>query len=93
MGCNTVSAFIALAVAVTNVPRSRDGDLSGSASPAQTSPFYSFSFESSEASTMHLPQKLDLGVGDAGIIGRRVSVMTGSIQGPLTIAEGIIGWN
>ncbi|KAF1923375.1 uncharacterized protein M421DRAFT_75631 [Didymella exigua CBS 183.55] len=71
----------------------RDGDLSGSASPVQTPPFYSFSLESSEASTMHLPQKLDLGVGDAGIIGRRVSVMTGSMKGPLTVAEGIIGWN
>lgn len=42
---------------------------------------------------MYLSQKLDLGVGDAGIIGRRVSVMTGSTQGPLTVAEGIIGWN
>ncbi|KAJ4398068.1 hypothetical protein N0V91_010472 [Didymella pomorum] len=71
----------------------RDGDLSGSVSPLQTSPFYSFSLESSEASTMHLSQKLDLGVGDEGIIGRRVSVMMGSTKGPLTVAEGIIGWN
>ncbi|KAF3033140.1 hypothetical protein E8E12_002241 [Didymella heteroderae] len=71
----------------------RDGDLSGSACPIQTPPFYSFSLQSSEASTMNLPQKLDLGVGDAGIIGRRVSVMTGSVKGPLTVAEGIIGWN
>lgn len=81
------------AFAVANDSRSRDGDLSGSVSPLQTSPFYSFSLESSEASTMHLSQKLDLGVGDEGIIGRRVSVMMGSTKGPLTVAEGIIGWN
>jgi hypothetical protein len=42
---------------------------------------------------MQLPQRLDLGVGDVGIIGRRVSVMTSSMSGPLTVAEGIIGWN
>lgn len=77
----------------SNSVRSRDGDLSGADSPAQTPPFYSFSLDSSEASIMHLPRKLDLGVGDAGIIGRRVSVMTGSTKGPLTVAEGIIGWN
>ncbi|KAJ4984795.1 hypothetical protein SVAN01_09668 [Stagonosporopsis vannaccii] len=71
----------------------QDGDLSGSASPVKTPPFYSFSLEQSEASTMHLSQKLHLGVGDTGIIGRRVSVMTGSRKGPLTVAEGIIGWN
>ncbi|KAJ8112567.1 hypothetical protein OPT61_g5091 [Boeremia exigua] len=71
----------------------RDGDLSGSNSPVQTPPFYSFALDACEASTMDLPQRLDLGVGDAGIIGRRVSVMTGSTKGPLTVAEGIIGWN
>jgi hypothetical protein len=38
---------------------------------------------------MQLPQRLDLGVGDAGIIGRRVSVMTSSVSGPLTVAEGM----
>jgi hypothetical protein len=42
---------------------------------------------------MQLPQRLDLGVSDVGIIGRRVSVMTSSTSGPLTVAEGIIGWN
>lgn len=42
---------------------------------------------------MYLPQKLDLGVGNDGIIGRRVSVMMGSTKGPLIVAEGIIGWN
>ncbi|KAH6620517.1 hypothetical protein C7974DRAFT_235510 [Boeremia exigua] len=71
----------------------RDGDLSGSASPIQTPPFYSFSLESGETATLDLPQRLDLGVGDAGIIGRRVSVMAGSTKGPLIVAEGIIGWN
>jgi hypothetical protein len=42
---------------------------------------------------VELPETLNLGVGDSGIIGRRVSVMTGSERGPLTVAEGIIGWN
>jgi hypothetical protein len=42
---------------------------------------------------MSLPLKLDLGVGDRGVIGRRVSVMTGSMQGPLIVAEGVMGWN
>jgi hypothetical protein len=71
---------------------SRDGDLSAS-QDVQTNPLYSFLLGSRPAVTMHLPQKLHLGVGDAGIIGRRVSVMAGSMQEPLTLAEGIIGWN
>jgi len=44
-------------------------------------------------SEMALPERLHLGVGEAGIIGRRVSVVAGSIHRPLTLAEGIIGWN
>jgi hypothetical protein len=59
--------------------RSRDGDLSAS-QDIQTNPLYSFSLGSRPAATMQLPQKLHLGVGDAGIIGRRVSVMAGSMQ-------------
>jgi hypothetical protein len=42
---------------------------------------------------MQLPQRLDLGVSDVGIIGRRVSVMTGEGKEMLMVAEGIIGWN
>jgi hypothetical protein len=42
---------------------------------------------------MLLRQRLDLGVGDSGIIGRKVSVMTSSTKGPMAVAEGIIGWN
>ena len=81
-------------LSAANASCSRDGDLSGdSSSPLRTPPFYSFDLDSCDTATMHLPQRLDLGVGDAGIIGRRVSVMTGSTKGPLTVAEGIIGWN
>ncbi|KAF2438674.1 hypothetical protein P171DRAFT_397741 [Karstenula rhodostoma CBS 690.94] len=70
----------------------RDGDLSASeARPAV--PFFSFDLGSRESCTVELPETLNLGVGDTGIIGRRVSVMTGSKRGPLTVAEGIIGWN
>ncbi|KAF2727395.1 hypothetical protein EJ04DRAFT_138345 [Polyplosphaeria fusca] len=61
--------------------------------PTEMSPFYSFDLNPSPASAMQLSQKLDLGVGDSGIIGRRVSVMTASTKGPTTVAEGIIGWN
>ena len=42
---------------------------------------------------MQLPEKLHLGVGGNGIVGRRISVMTGSTQQPLTLAEGVVGWN
>jgi hypothetical protein len=74
---------------------SQDGDLSSSGThTTSTPPLYSFSLNPSlDASTLSLPLKLDLGVGDRGVIGRRVSVMTGSIRGPLTVAEGIMGWN
>lgn len=72
---------------------SRDGDLTASPQATPSNPLYSFALKTVLESTMQLPQKLDLGVGDAGIIGRRISVMTGSHQDPLTLAEGIIGWN
>ena len=42
---------------------------------------------------MQLRQRLDLGVGDSGIIGRKVSVMARSMNGSMAVAEGIIGWN
>lgn len=71
---------------------SRDGDLNTSeARPSD--PFFSFSLDGYWSSAMELPETLNLGVGDDGIIGRRVSVMTGSIREPMTVAEGIIGWN
>ena len=55
---------------------------------------------------VQLPQKLHLGVGDEGIVGRRVSFvatpsscsfeslaeMDGGV-GMRTLAEGIVGWN
>jgi hypothetical protein len=72
---------------------SRDGDLSSSPPQNYSNPLYSFTLDSISTPVMQLPQRLDLGVGDIGIIGRRVSVMTSSTKGPLTVAEGIIGWN
>ncbi|KAF1841534.1 uncharacterized protein K460DRAFT_318600 [Cucurbitaria berberidis CBS 394.84] len=71
----------------------RDGDISTSSQSTRTSPLYTFPLNSALNSTVQLSQHLDLGVGDTGIIGRRISVMTGSTQGPLIVAEGIIGWN
>ncbi|KAF2818786.1 hypothetical protein CC86DRAFT_153961 [Ophiobolus disseminans] len=69
----------------------RDGDLSSH--QLQANPLYTFSLESNSDPMVQLSQRLELGVSDAGIIGRRVSVMTSSTSGPLTLAEGIIGWN
>lgn len=78
--------------------RSRDGDLSASTSPPPLNQlpsklFFSFSLATDPASVMQLPRRLDLGVGDSGIIGRKVSVMTSSTKGPMAVAEGVIGWN
>ena len=42
---------------------------------------------------MELQQPLELGVGESGVVGRRVSVMTGPGAGAKRVAEGIIGWN
>ena len=72
---------------------SRDGDLSAPPPQSIADSLYSFEIGSSLGGMMHLPEKLHLGVGDNGIIGRRVSVMTGSTQQPLTLAEGVVGWN
>ncbi|KAF2797083.1 hypothetical protein K505DRAFT_322852 [Melanomma pulvis-pyrius CBS 109.77] len=76
----------------------RDGDLNAPASKSainQTTanPFLSFSLEKHATSITQLRQRLDLRVGDSGIIGRKVSVMTSSIEGPMAVAEGIVGWN
>lgn len=72
---------------------SRDGDLSAPPPQSSLDPLYTFNLEDSSRGMMQLPEKLHLGVGDNGIIGRRVSVMTGSSHQPLALAEGIVGWN
>ena len=54
---------------------------------------FAFSFDNAPDAAMQLPQRLNLGVGDEGIIGRRVSLMTAASGGPMTVAEGIAGWN
>jgi hypothetical protein len=79
----------------SNALSSRDGDLSIPSTPEREvkESLYSFALEGKEDKEMQLPQSLDLGVSDVGIIGRRVSVMTASNNGALTVAEGIIGWN
>jgi len=74
--------------------------LSSNSSQMQSGePMYSFNLNLTSTShsnsnlnnqeTMQLPQRLELGVSDAGIIGRRVSV----VEGDRVVAEGIIGWN
>jgi hypothetical protein len=72
---------------------SRDGDLSASPPRSISDSLYSFEIEESPRGMMQLPEKLHLGVGGNGIVGRRISVMTGSTQQPLTLAEGVVGWN
>ncbi|KAF2704925.1 hypothetical protein K504DRAFT_449003 [Pleomassaria siparia CBS 279.74] len=76
----------------------RDGELSTSsrkvnANTIRSDVLLSFSIESDPSSVTQLDRRLDLGVGDDGIIGRRVSLLISSTEGPLAIAEGIIGWN
>lgn len=70
-----------------------DGDLCSSQHQSASDALYTFEIDSPQRGFMQLPEKLHLGVGDKGIIGRRISVMTGSTQQPLTLAEGILGWN
>ena len=79
------------------ISSSRDGDLTAQPSsfppnqlPAQ--PFYSFALDKPN-STMKLPQRLDLGVGESGIMGRRITIMNGAVEGSRTVAQGVIGWN
>ncbi|KAF2643004.1 hypothetical protein P280DRAFT_446199 [Massarina eburnea CBS 473.64] len=69
----------------------RDGDLSAAAH--NQNPFFSFALDGGKVSRMRLGERLELGVGEAGIIGRRVSVVMGSVRGSRVVAEGIIGWN
>ena len=42
---------------------------------------------------MELQRPLELGVGESGVVGRRVSIVTGLGAGAKRAAEGIIGWN
>ncbi|KAF2877157.1 hypothetical protein BDV95DRAFT_140222 [Massariosphaeria phaeospora] len=71
----------------------RDGDLTTPPPIRQIDPLFSFPLETDAAAVMQLSQRLDLGVGDVGIVGRRVSVMRGEREESLTVAEGIVGWN
>ncbi|ORX97682.1 hypothetical protein BCR34DRAFT_496691 [Clohesyomyces aquaticus] len=73
----------------------RDGDLREPAPPNQipTNTLFTFSLDEYSSTLTKLPRQLDITVGDTGIIGRRVSVMTSSTKGPLPVAVGIIGWN
>lgn len=75
---------------------SQDGDLSGTTCDAGQTPLYSFSLDPSlDTNSLCLSEKLDLGVGERGVIGRRVSVMTRSVggRGATVVAEGVMGWN
>ncbi|USP82268.1 uncharacterized protein yc1106_09542 [Curvularia clavata] len=70
----------------------RDGDLSSpTCTPASqdTTALCSFAIQR-HARSWALERKLDLGVGDTGIIGRRVSVVTATRE---MLAQGIVGWN
>ncbi|XP_014552752.1 hypothetical protein COCVIDRAFT_41134 [Bipolaris victoriae FI3] len=67
----------------------RDGDLSSSSSPQASNAFCSFPIKSQNG-RWQLERKLELGVGERGIIGRRVSVLSGARE---VLAQGVIGWN
>ncbi|KAH7119953.1 hypothetical protein B0J11DRAFT_72792 [Dendryphion nanum] len=75
-----------------------DGDLNATAATLPpnhipANPFYAFSLKENSESVVRLAQRLDLGVGGAGIIGRRVSLVARGVDGEVNIAEGVIGWN
>ncbi|CAI6336121.1 unnamed protein product [Periconia digitata] len=73
----------------------RDGNLNNSTNHSlpPVDPFFSFALNSQDDSVLQLNRTLDLGVGETGIIGRRISMMAGEQRGERVIAEGIIGWN
>ena len=62
-------------------------------------PFYSFPInapfleDTGGGVVMELRRPLELGVGESGVVGRRVSIVTGPGVGAKRVAEGIIGWN
>ncbi|KAK6343845.1 hypothetical protein TWF696_009934 [Orbilia brochopaga] len=70
----------------------RDGDLNSHNGPSRA-PLHCIPFDICAAEDcaceINLPSRLDLGVGNSGVIGRKMSLMN-SRQ---VIAEGIIGWN
>lgn len=91
LGYHTVSTIQAW-ITLHSSSHSRDGDLTISNSDP-LGPLHSFSLDTDAAPVIQLPKRLDLGVGGAGIIGRKVSVMTSSWNGPRVVGEGVIGWN
>ena len=50
-----------------------------------------FSEDTGGSAVIELQRPLELGVGESGVVGRRVSIGPGA--GAKRIAEGIIGWN
>ena len=52
-----------------------------------------FTLSSADVEYTRLPFKLDLGVGDEGIIGRRVKMVHQGADGQDVVRQGIIGWN
>ena len=62
-------------------------------------PFYSFPInvpfleDMGGGAVIELQRPLELGVGESGVVGRRVSIVTGTGAGAKRVAEGIIGWN
>ncbi|CAG5179456.1 uncharacterized protein ALTATR162_LOCUS9281 [Alternaria atra] len=58
----------------------RDGDLSASPPQNISDSLYSFEIEESPRGMMQLPEKLHLGVGGNGIVGRRISVLWDGIE-------------
>ncbi|PVH97926.1 hypothetical protein DM02DRAFT_64074 [Periconia macrospinosa] len=73
----------------------RDGNLetSNTQSLSSIDPFFSFTLGDRHDSVVNLSRRLELGVGEKGIIGRRISMLAGSRKGERVVAEGIIGWN
>jgi predicted NAD/FAD-dependent oxidoreductase len=70
--------------------RSRDGDLvTGSNSESSILHRFAVPQTAHQGNAFDLNQRLDLGVGGDGVIGRRVSF----VNEQTVLGEGIIGWN
>lgn len=71
-------------------PLSRDGDLQNG-TQAESTVLHRFMIPTQPRfrQAFQLNARLNLGVGEQGVIGRRVSLLDGSV----VAAEGILGWN
>jgi len=96
LSSSSMSFKVAYRGRMTNQSFSEYGDLSSPADQAGSLHLIDFDpkqmLSCGSSAQMHLTKQLNLGVGDGGIIGRRISVFKDASM-RVRIAEGVIGWN